>query len=127
MKTHRLRRVLALLTLCAILTGGLTVSASAAGFADVPAGHWAAGEISRCVEHGFFQGQAPGHFGLGESMTRSAFTVVMSRFFGWETPKPASPTYPDIPADAWYSGAVQAAFDHGALTRQSSSFRPRST
>ena len=124
MKTHRLRRVLALLTLCAVLMSSLTVSASAAGFADVPAGHWAAGEISRCVEHGFFQGQAPGHFGLGESMTRSAFTVVMSRFFGWETPKPATPTYPDIPENAWYSGAVQAAFDHGALTRQRDTFRP---
>jgi len=124
MKIHRLRRALALLTLCAVLMSGLTVSASAAGFQDVPAGHWAAGEISRCVEHGFFQGQAPGHFGLGESMTRSAFTVVMSRFFGWETPKNATPAYSDIPANAWYSGAVQAAFDHGALTRQSSSFRP---
>ena len=124
MKTHRLRRTLALLALCAALVSTLIVPASAAAFHDVPASHWAAGEISRCVEHGFFQGQAPGHFGLGESMTRSAFTVVMSRFFGWETPKPASPTYPDIPENAWYSGAVQAAFDHGALTRQRNTFRP---
>lgn len=123
MLKHRLRRALAMLAVCATLIGSLTVPASAA-FGDVPAGHWAADEIQRCVDLGFFKGQTASHFGLGESMTRSAFTVVLSRFFSWKTAVPKAPTYPDIPTTAWYAGAVQAAYDHGAVTRQSQLFRP---
>ena len=124
MISKHLRRALAMFALCAVLTGSLTVSASAASFQDVPASHWAAGEIQECVELGFFKGQSATHFGLGQSMTRSAFTVVLCRFFGWETPAPTQTTYADVPTDAWYAGAVEAAYTHGALTRQQGTFRP---
>ena len=42
MKRNLFRRALACLCLCAVLSGGLCVPARAAGFRDVPAGHWAA-------------------------------------------------------------------------------------
>ena len=119
----QLKRLLCCLTLCAVLAGGLTVPA-AAGFADVPANHWAGESIRRCVELGFFQGQSASRFGLGQKMTRSAFTVVLCRFFGWETTAPAKAIYQDVPADAWYAGAVEAAYSHGALTDQREHFRP---
>ena len=120
---RQLRRVLACLTLCALLAGGLTVPASAA-FQDVPAGHWAAESIARCVELGLFNGESASRFGVGHEMTRSSFAVVLCRVFGWETPAPAQAVYQDVPATVWYAGAVQAAYDHGALTDQREEFRP---
>lgn len=120
----QLQRILACLALCAVLAGSLAAPASAAGFQDVPSSHWAAGEIRRCVELGFFNGESATRFGLGHEMTRSAFAVVLCRFFGWETPAPAQATYRDVPVTAWYAGAVQAAYTHGALTDQREDFRP---
>ena len=120
----QLQRLLSCLALCAILAGGLTVPAAAAGFTDVPAGHPAAEDIRRCVELGFFQGESATRFGLGQPMTRAAFVVVLSRFFGWETAKPTQLTYTDVPVSAWYAGAVQAAYAHGAVTAQRADFRP---
>ena len=120
----QLKRLLSCLVLCAMLTGGLTAPAAAAGFTDVPAGHWAAQDIRRCVELGFFQGESATRFGLGHQMTRSAFAVVLCRFFGWETSKPTRSAYTDVPVSAWYAGAVQAAYEHGAVTAQRAEFRP---
>lgn len=120
----QLKRLLCCLTLCAVLASGLTVPAAAAGFADVPANHWAAGDIRRCVELGFFRGESATRFGLGHPMTRAAFTVVLSRFFGWETTAPTQSAYTDVPVNAWYAGAVQAAYAHGAVTAQRAEFRP---
>ena len=120
----QLQRLLSCLALCAILVGSLTVPAAAAGFTDVPADHPAAEDIRRCVELGFFQGESATRFGLGQPMTRAAFAVVLSRFFGWETAKPTQLTYTDVPVSAWYAGAVQAAYAHGAVTAQRAEFRP---
>lgn len=122
-----LQRLGACLTLCVLLAAGTMsppASAAGTGFQDVPAGHWAAESIQRCVSLGFFQGESASRFGLGEDMTRSAFTVVLCRFFGWETPAPAQSSFSDVPVDAWYAGAVQAAYEHGAVTAQREEFRP---
>lgn len=119
-----LQRILASLALCAVLAGSLAVPASAAPFQDVPANHWAADSIRRCVEKGFFNGQSETRFGLGQKMSRSAFVVVLCRFFDWETAAPADQTYPDVPVDVWYAGAVEAAYEHGAITNQRDVFRP---
>ncbi len=121
---QRLKRVVSCMALCALLAGCLTVPAAAAGFTDVPSSHWAASSIQRCVELGLFQGETASRFGVGHRMTRGAFAVVLCRFFGWETTVLAESTFPDVPADAWYAGAVEAACDHGAITRQSENFRP---
>ncbi len=121
---RRLKAILSCLLLCALLAGSLSVPAAAAGFADVPANHWTAESIQRCVKLGFFQGQSTSRFGLGQKMTRSAFAVVLCRFFGWETTTPAKTIYQDVPADAWYAGAVEAAYSHGALTDQREHFHP---
>lgn len=124
MMKKQLQRILSCLALCAVLAGGLAAPASAAAFQDVPSSHWAAGEIRRCVELGFFNGESATRFGLGHQMTRSAFTVVLCRFFGWETPAPTQATYRDVPVTAWYAGAVQSAYAHGAVTDQWEDFRP---
>lgn len=117
------RRFACCLLLCTVLAGSFPV-ASFAAFADVPAGHWAEEEISHCATLGVFGGISADQFGLGQSMTRSAFAVVLCRFFGWDTSAPRQ-IYPDVPIDAWYAGAVTAAYDHGAFTLQRPTFRPR--
>jgi len=119
-----LHRILTCLTLCALLSGLLTVPASAAAFEDVPESHWAAASIYDCVELGFFNGESATRFGVGHQMTRSAFAVVLCRFFGWETAAPTQTIYTDVPADAWYAGAIETAYNHGAFTSQLAEFRP---
>ena len=78
------RRFACCLLLCALLFGIVPTPANAA-FADVPSGHWAEREIAHCAELGVFGGVSADRFGLGQSMTRSAFAVVLCRFFGWDT------------------------------------------
>ena len=120
----QLKQRLGCLILCLALACGLTCPAAAAGFTDVPASHWAAADIDRCVKLGFFQGESASRFGVGHPMTRAAFAVVLSRFFGWTTTAPTKAPFTDVPANAWYAGAVQAAYDHGAVTNQRAEFRP---
>lgn len=121
---QRLKRVLSCLMLCALLLGSVAAPAAAAQFSDVPASHPAAEAIRRCVDLGFFQGETSTRFGVGNPITRGAFAQVMCCFFGWERVWPDRPTYSDVPQSAWYYGAVETAAANGALTDQSSGFRP---
>ena len=121
---RNLQRALSSLLLCTLLITGLTVPASAARFSDVPSHHWAAASIQRCVDLGLFQGRTATTFGVGFPMSRGAFAVVLCRFFGWETPAIESSSYTDVPADDWYAAAVESARAHGAITLQTSDFRP---
>ena len=95
MKRNLFRRALACLCLCAVLSGGLCVPARAAGFRDVPAGHWAADAISQCVTQGWFQGKSADTFGVaGFSAGRAAAPII--RFFpmcpkGHGTSRPSGP------------------------------------
>lgn len=121
----RLGRTIACLLLCAALTAGLTPSAAAASFRDVPSGHWAAASITRAVQAGLIQGESATTFGLGHPMTRGAFTVVLCRFFGWEPIQPAAGSFADNKnTAAWYFSAVETALAHGAVTKQTEVFRP---
>ena len=90
-----LRRTLVCLTLLALLAGIAPVPASAAGFRDVPAGHWAEDSIQRSVSLGFFQGESATRFGMGAEITRAAFAVVLSRFYG--DPRPGAAPLPGRP------------------------------
>lgn len=122
---QRLHRLLGCLVLCALLAGSIPAASAAGGFQDVPASLPAAESIRRCVELGFFQGETASRFGVGHSITRGAFVVAASRFFGWDTGDvPKTPTFSDVPAGHWCCGAVEAAVASGALSSESSTFRP---
>lgn len=121
---QRLHRLLGLLTLCCLLAGTVP-AASAANFRDVPASLPEAESIRRCVELGFFQGETATRFGVGHSITRGAFVVAASRFFGWDTGDVSeTPTFTDVPAGLWCYDAVEAAVACGALSTESGTFRP---
>lgn len=124
---RRLKRLCSCALLCALLLMALPVSASAAstGFSDVPASHWAAEEIRRAVELGIIQPESAGTFGLGRPMTRAGFAAALCRLFDWEILEPDVGAYTDNQdPDAWYYGAVETAYAHGAITAQTDTFRP---
>ena len=121
-----LGRSLSCLLLAALLIGAVPAGAASAGFTDVPANSWAADDIRRCVELGLFQGETPTRFGMGRQMTRAAFTVVLCRLFGWPMETPERGTYADVQdTGVWYYSAVETAYAHGAITRQTENFRPQ--
>ena len=119
-----MKRWISMALLCAVLATGLCLPASAASFRDVPKGYWAEDAIVRCAELGFFQGKSATEFGVGQPMSRGAFAVVLTRFFGWEQAENTALPFTDVPADAWYGPALATALQHGAVTTQSPAFRP---
>ena len=122
---QRVHRLLGVLTLCALLVGTVPAAFATSSFQDVPDSLPEAESIRRCVELGFFQGETATRFGVGHSITRGAFVVAASRFFGWDTKDvPETPTFTDVPADFWCYGAVEAAVASGALSTESDTFRP---
>lgn len=119
-------RSLACILLAALLVGAVPTDAVSTGFADVPADSWAASDIRRCVDLGLFQGETSTRFGMGHQMTRAAFTVVLCRLFGWDMETPETGTYADVQdTGAWYFSAVETAYAHGAITRQTENFCPQ--
>lgn len=69
------------LVLALILCVGLCVPASAADFSDVPADHAFHDAISYCAEKGIVGGYSDGTFRPANTLSRSNFTVLLSRAF----------------------------------------------
>lgn len=63
------------------LCGGLRTPALAAGFSDVPPGHYAASAIDACVARGIASGYDNGSFRPGAAVTRAQFCVMTARAF----------------------------------------------
>lgn len=116
-------RLTALALALALLTG--SAAAESSGFSDVPERHWASGSVRWCREYGLMQGVSEGVFGLGQSMTRAAYVLALCRLMGWEMISPEKGSYADNQnTRKWYYSAVETAYAHGALTGESSLFRP---
>lgn len=117
-----MKRLIALLLTLALMTSLVTVSA-AAGYRDVPDGHWASSDIEKADQYGLMQGYGEGVFGLGESLNRASFVTILCRMFSWEAVTPEAPSYIDVQPEQWYYTDVETAMAHGALD-QTVSFRP---
>lgn len=74
------------LFLAAAVAAALSVSAMAAGFSDVPAGHWAYREITECVKRGVISGYGDGTFRPGQPVSVAEFCEMLTSAF-----------YPDAP------------------------------
>ena len=116
-------RIWAGLLVCMLLMS-LLPAASAAAYTDVPADHWAAGEIAAATEAGIFQGVTADTFGLGRTINRAQFVTALCRLFGWETETGETHAFSDCPSGAWYYEAVETAYANGALPAYSTTFRP---
>ena len=116
-------RIWAGLLACMLLMS-LLPAASAAAYTDVPADHWAAGEIAAATEAGIFQGVTADTFGLGRTINRAQFVTALCRLFGWETETGETHAFSDCPSGAWYYEAVETAYANGALPAYSTTFRP---
>lgn len=57
-------------------------SGYAAGFTDVPASHWAAGEIGWASQNGYMGGVGGGQFNPGGSISFQQLWMVLARFMG---------------------------------------------
>jgi len=131
MRRYALSAALALL-----LCFGLTVSVSAdqsentlaypaaAGYTDVPDGHWSAASVTRATELGIFQGVSEGVFGLGQPISRAAFVTAMVRLFDWEAVTPEKDSFTDVTADRWFYSAVETAIANRGIAAADSVFRP---
>lgn len=100
--------------ICALgLTAALSVSllttpafAAETSFKDV-SGHWAADAIASVVEKKLFNGTSEDTFSPDASMNRGMFVTVLGRFaegMGYEVS--GTPTFADVPADAYYAKYV---------------------
>lgn len=86
------------------LSGGV-MAADISSYPDVPQTHWAYQEVSEMLDKGIFNGTSANTFSPEKKMTRAMFVVVLSRMAGIEVDNSAS-KFEDVPADTWYTGAV---------------------
>lgn len=108
--------------LAALLVLSAAPISAAASFTDAQ-GHWAQEVVEKAEAYGLVEGKPDGTFGVGEEITRSQFVTVLCRMFGWDMVSPASPSYIDCPASAWYYSAVETARAHDVMD-PSGAFRP---
>lgn len=65
----------------AAMAAALAVSAHAAEFSDVPAGHWASRDILQCVRQGIVSGYGDGSFRPGAAVSVAQFCDMLTRAF----------------------------------------------
>lgn len=107
---------IASLVLALALCAGLAVPALAAEFSDVPAGHAFYGGISYCAENGIVGGYSDGTFQPGRTVTRSNFSVMLSRaFFADEVKKYDTDAYKAV----WFGPNTKALSMAGVLRNTS--------
>lgn len=85
---------------------GLDTNAKDAGFNDTK-DHWAASYINACAAKGLVEGKGDGKFAPDANITRAELATLINRITGAKAGTACA--YTDVPADAWYFGAVAAA------------------
>ena len=80
--------------------------AAAQVYLDLHSSDWYTPAVHYAVSHGLFNGVADGRFAPGQTMERGMFYTVLSRLAGAETVGQAATNLRDVPAGAWYTGAV---------------------
>jgi hypothetical protein len=83
-------------------------------FSDI-AGHWAQKDIEIMAGLGIAQGGGGNRFDPDGKVTRAQFAALLIRSLGIEEVKSARGYFKDVPADAWYYGAVKTAYANGLI------------
>ncbi|RAV04024.1 S-layer homology domain-containing protein [Paenibacillus sp. YN15] len=94
-------------------SGLLAVVSRSVSFRDT-AGHWAGESISAMASRLIVEGVREGEYVPDGEVTRAQFAALLVRALGLE---PAGHTglYPDVPAEQWYQGYVEAAASYGLV------------
>lgn len=121
MKRIQFRHLAAVLCACALIFTAAP-RAHAAGFRDVPSGHWAYQAILDAAESGLTAGYSDGNFGPGDEVTYAQFTAFLARaFYGSPIQSPSSPwykTYLDaVSGDGVLSGTAAAGLKDASLKK----------
>ena len=101
-----------------------------AGYKDVAADAWYADSVYKAKDNCYMQGVAEGIFATEQAMTRAEFAKLVANMAGYGYSTDASyPTqFADVPADAWFAGAVEWAARYGIVTGTSeTTFEPYGT
>ena len=111
-------------------SGNVTIDIStgycATPFYDVDGGwEWARPSVEFLRYAGVTNGYSDGSFRPSRSISRGEFTLMVCRAFGFETDARVS-SFPDVPADSPYAGAVATARSMGIVEGSGGRFRPDS-
>lgn len=115
-----MKRKLSGILLALALTFSLLPAAALAAFSDTQ-GHWAEEAINTWSDMGIIQGY-DGRFRPDDPITRGDMAVLLDRLMEYETA--ADNTYPDLPADAYYTDAVLRARAAGVMLGDGTYMRP---
>ena len=83
-------------------------------FKDI-AGHWAQKEIEFMAARGYVAGVSDNQFAPENTITRAEFAAILTRMAGLTTDPGGAERFSDVPAGAWYRGAVCAAANAGLV------------
>ncbi len=83
------------------------------GFSDVNPTSWYANPVSWAVEQGITNGVGGGRFGSNEGCTRAQIVTFLWKAMGSYDYGRGSAGFTDVPADKWYSKAVDWAVQRG--------------
>ena len=89
-----------------------------AAYSDVPETSWAYESIERATNLNLIGGVGKGRFGLKRQITRAEYAAMLCRLMGGEMLAPEKGSFDDNQdPSAWYYGAVETAYAHGALLK----------
>lgn len=96
------------ITALTLLTAAPAMAAPAPTFQDVPAGYWAAPEISALAAAGILMGVGDGRFDPAGTVTRAQFATMLSRLDRAPVTT-VGPRFADVPNGAWFATGVEDA------------------
>jgi uncharacterized protein YkwD len=109
-----LKKVLALLTIVALLLGHAgsafaKPTSNTSRFGDLPSDHWAFQAVDELVSRNVLKGYADGTFRPGAAVSRAEFCKMLVLALGVPTGAPAVATFTDVPSSHWAFAQVEAA------------------
>lgn len=108
------------------LTKAAQANASGSKFNDIN-GHWAQKEIEFMAASGYVSGAGENRFSPDSLISRAEFVSILTRMAGLTVQADGKVQFSDVPSDAWYRSAVDAAVSNGIVNGiDKSSFAPGS-
>ena len=95
-------------------------------FADVAENHWAKDAVDFATARGLFSGTGRNEFSPEDKMTRAMLVKVLWSLAGEPASSGGKASFGDVPAGAWYAGAVAWAADKGIVSGTGKGFEPDS-